>query len=211
MGRPNQRRRFRRNLVRIRGTKIFIFDIETLGVESTAVVLSAALIHFDPETQPTYQDLLDNAVFVKLKAKDQIERLKRTVDLGTIEWWKNQHEYTRTVSFDPAKDDITGEDAITILHNYMNKFPNSQNQTMWARGSLDQMAIDSLAKKVDMQPITYYAQWRDVRTAVDILYGSINGYVEVEHENFARHQVIKHHPVHDCALDAMMLMYGKHT
>jgi hypothetical protein len=188
---------------------MFIFDIETLGVESTAVVLSAALIHFDPEKQPTYQELLDNACFVKLKAKDQIERLKRTVDLGTVEWWKNQHEYTRSVSFDSSSNDLTAEDALTQLHNYMNKYPNSQNQTMWARGSLDQMAIDSLAKKLAMQPITNYNLWRDVRTAVDLLYGTTNGYCEIDHPTFKRHEVIKHHPVHDCALDAMQLLYGK--
>jgi hypothetical protein len=190
---------------------MFVFDIESLGVESTAVVLSAALIHFDPEKRPTYQDLLDDALFVKFNAKDQIERLKRTVDIGTIEWWKNQHDYVRSVSFTPSKGDLTAEEGLTLLHNYMNKYPDSHKQTMWARGSLDQLAIDSLAVKVGMQQITGYAQWRDVRTAVDILYGTINGYVEVEHETFRRHEVIKHHPVHDCALDAMMLMYGKST
>jgi hypothetical protein len=60
-----------------------------------------------------------------------------------------------------------------------------------------------------MQPITGYAMWRDVRTAVDILYGTTNGYVEVDHPLFDRTAVIKHHPVHDCALDAMQLLYGK--
>lgn len=60
-----------------------------------------------------------------------------------------------------------------------------------------------------MQEITGYAQWRDIRTAVDIMYGSTNGYCSVEHPDFARHNVIKHHPVHDCALDVMMLLYGK--
>ena len=188
---------------------MFIFDIESLGVESDAVVLSAALIHFDPEKRPTYQDLLDTACFVKFKAKDQIERLKRTVDLGTLEWWKNQHEYVRSVSFDPKKDDLTAEEGITRLHNYMNQFPNSHQQTMWARGSLDQLAIDSLAVKVCMQQITGYNMWRDVRTAVDLLYGKTNGYCDVDHPLFKRHEVIKHHPVHDCALDAMQLMYGK--
>lgn len=188
---------------------MFLFDVETLGVESTAVVLSAALIHFEPEKQPTYQDLLDNAIFVKFNAKDQIERLKRTVDIGTIEWWKNQHEYVRSVSFVPNSTDVTAEQGLTLLHDYMNKIPNATKETMWARGSLDQMAIDSLAVKVDMQQITGYNVWRDVRTAVDILYGTSNGYVEVDHPLFKRHEVIKHHPVHDCALDAMQLMYGK--
>ena len=188
---------------------MFIFDVETLGVESNAVVLSAALIHFEPSEKPSYQNLLDNACFVKFKAKDQIERLKRTIDLGTLEWWKNQHSYTRTVSFEVSSDDLTPEEGITRLHNYMNQFKNPAHQTMWARGSLDQMAIDSLAKKLDMHPITDYNMWRDVRTAVDMLYGTSNGYTDVVHPEFKRHEVIKHHPVHDCALDAMQLMYGK--
>ena len=190
---------------------MFIFDVETLGVESNAVVLSAAMVHFDPEMRPTYQDLLDNACFVKLNSMDQIKRLNRSVDMGTLEWWQNQHEYVRSVSFDKNSTDILAEDAITILHNYMNKFPNAQKQTMWARGSLDQMVIDSLAKKLAMQPITDYNMWRDVRTAVDLLYGTTNGYCEVDHPLFERAQVIKHHPVHDCALDAMMLMYGRQS
>lgn len=104
---------------------------------------------------------------------------------------------------------MLAEDAMKVLHNYMNKFVNATNQTMWARGSLDQMAIDSLAKKLDMQPITGYNMWRDVRTAVDLLSGSSNGYCDVKHPTFDRAQVIKHHPVHDCALDVMMMLYGK--
>ena len=188
---------------------MFFFDVETLGVESNAVILSAALIHFDPEKKPTYQDLLDDACFVKLNAKDQISRLKRTIDKGTLEWWSTQHEYVRGISFDPKPTDLYAEDAIKELQAYMSKFVNANGQTMWARGSLDQMAIDSLAKKLDMPAITGYNMWRDVRTAVDLMSGGTNGYCEVDHPKFDRASVIKHHPVHDCALDAMMLMYGK--
>lgn len=187
---------------------MFIFDVETLGVESNAVVLSAALIHFDPEKRPTYQDLLDDACFVKFSAKEQAQ-LGRTVSKSTLEWWKEQHEYTRKVSFDPSREDMTAENAINALKAYMAKFPNAEKQTMWARGSLDQLVIDSLCVKLGMQEITGYNMWRDVRTAVDILFGTTNGYVEVDHPLFKRHEVIKHHPVHDCALDAMQLMYGK--
>lgn len=63
---------------------MFIFDIESLGVESNAVVLSAALIYFDPEKRPTYQDLLDEACFVKFKSKEQA-KVGRTVTLSTLE------------------------------------------------------------------------------------------------------------------------------
>jgi hypothetical protein len=188
---------------------MFVFDIETLGVESTTVILSAALVHFDVTKNPSYQDLLDNALFVKFNAKDQAKRLGRTVDIGTIEWWQNQHEYVRRVSLDASGDDVLAEDGIRQIHDYMNKFPGAQKMTMWTRGSLDQMAMDSLCKKVDMVPITGYNMYRDVRTAVDCFTGSTNGYCNVDHPNFNRAAVIKHHPVHDCALDAMMLMYGK--
>ena len=190
---------------------MFVFDVETLGVDSNAVILSAALVHFTPGKNESYQDLLDNACFVKFKAKDQVTRLKRAVDLNTLEWWKNQHPYVRSVSFDPTGDDVTAEDGVTILHNYLNKFPNSRKETMWARGSLDQIVIDHMAGKLDLQTITGYNMWRDVRTAVDIMYGTTNGYCEVDYPDFNRAAVIKHHPVHDCALDAMMLMYGKHV
>lgn len=187
---------------------MFMFDVETLGVESNSVVLSAALTHFDPMEEPDYQKLLENTIFVKFNAKEQIDA-GRKVDIGTLEWWKNQHEYVRAISFDPKVDDLSVQEGFARLHNFMGKYPNAHKQTMWARGSLDQLVIDSLAKKFDLQPITNYNMWRDVRTAVDIMYGSTNGYCEVEFEGFKRHDVIKHHPVHDCALDAMMLMYGK--
>lgn len=188
---------------------MFVFDVETLGVESNSVILSAALVYFDPEQEPTFEQMIENACFVKLNSKDQIERLGRTVTTSTLEWWQNQHEHVRKTSLYPRADDLIAEDAITVLHNFMNKTPNANKHTMWARGSLDQLVIDSLCTKVGMAEITGYNMWRDVRTAVDCLTGSTNGYCGVEHPTFQRHNVIKHHPVHDCALDAMMLMYGK--
>lgn len=187
---------------------MFIFDIETLGVESTCVVLSAAMIYFDPVTKPTYQDLLENTCFVKFNAKEQLHA-GRTITKSTLDWWKTQHEYTRKISFDPSADDMTVKDGIEKLYYFMNKFENPRKQTMWARGSLDQMAIDSLTRKFDMESITEYYVWRDVRTAVDLLCNTAQGYTEIDHPSFKRHEVIKHHPVHDCAYDAMMLMYGK--
>ena len=104
---------------------------------------------------------------------------------------------------------MTVENGMQKFYDYMAKFPNAEKQTMWARGSLDQLAIDSLAVKFGLQEITGYNMWRDVRTAVDILYGTSNGYCEIDHPLFKRHEVIKHHPVHDCAYDIMMLIHGK--
>lgn len=192
----------------IKENSIFIFDVETLGVESNAVVLSAALIHFDPEQRPTYQDLLNDACFVKFNAKEQLQ-IGRTVSKSTLDWWKSQHEYVRKISLDPNREDMNVENGMQKIYDYMSKFLNAKHQTMWARGSLDQLVIDSLAVKFGLGEITGYNMWRDVRTAIDILYGTTNGYVDIDHPLFKRHEVIKHHPVHDCALDAIQLLYGK--
>jgi len=188
---------------------IFAFDIETLGVESTSVILSYAIVYFDPESRPTYQELLDKTLFVKLDAKDQIKNYKRTMDKDTMEWWSKQHEYIKTISLHPSDKDVPALEAFQKLYDYVTRIPNAQNQTFWQRGSLDQCALDSFCRAIDKEPITRYSNWRDVRTAVDILYGSTNGYVNVEHPEFDPNKVQKHHPAHDICLDVMQLLYGK--
>jgi hypothetical protein len=185
---------------------MFMFDIETLGSESTSVVLSASIIHFDkPDT--TYEELLENALFVKFDVQQQIG-VKRVAEKSTIEWWSKQHEYVKKTSLIPSDEDLDAVTGILKLKEYINAH-DGPKQTFWARGSLDQMCIDSLCKSFDMDLLTEYNNWRDVRTALDCLCKSTNnGYVDVSHPTFQRHNVIKHHPTHDCAYDIMMMLYG---
>lgn len=186
---------------------MFMFDIETLGVESTALILSASIIHFDPEENPTYDSLLSKALFVKFNAKEQADA-GRTIDKSTLEWWRGQHEYVRKISLLPSGDDVSVVDGLTAIREYIKNYRKKGDETFWARGSLDQMGIDSLCKAFDQPLLTRYNNWRDVRTAIDCLRETArDGYCEVP--NFDRENVIKHHPTHDCAYDIMMLTYGK--
>lgn len=188
---------------------MFMFDVETLDTESTAVVLSASIIHFDITEKFSYEDLLERACFVKFDSKEQIQHLKRTFNNRTLEWWNTQHDFAKTISLKPTDEDLTAVDGINKIKAYMAQFPEPE-QTIWARGSLDQMVIDSLCYATEQEPIASYAVWRDVRTAVDLLAETAkSGYCTVDHPTFQRHNVIKHHPTHDCALDIMMLVYGK--
>jgi hypothetical protein len=188
---------------------MFAFDIETLGAESTSVILSYAIVYFDPDTKPTYQQLLDKTLFVKLDAKDQIKNYKRTICKDTLEWWSKQHEYIQGISLTPKPDDVSAVGAFRMLSEYIRRVPNAENQTFWQRGSLDQVVLDSLCRALYEEPIVRYSNWRDVRTAIDILYGSTNGYVEIDHPEFNKDLVLKHHPSHDICLDVMQLLYGK--
>jgi hypothetical protein len=138
----------------------------------------------------------------------QLKELKRVAQKDTIDWWSKQHEYVRSVSLKTSDLDMSPLEAIRTLRDYAAQFPE-KDQTVWARGSLDQMCIDSLTRQLDQELIFPYNNWRDVRTAVDLLCAtSKDGYCEVKHPTFQRHNVIKHDPVHDCAYDAMMLLYG---
>lgn len=193
---------------------MFIFDVETLGKESNSVILSMAAIYFDPDKGPSYKEMYDDAFFVKFDVVDQMKRLDRKVGKTTMQWWAKQCDNVKIKSFKPNPAvDVKFEDG----YEQMRQWAESKNDSkcyVWARGNLDQLVLDSFEEQLELTPIWPFQRWRDVRTAVDFLYGVNTGYVTVEVppwvESFdpALH-VTKHNPIDDCCYDAMMLMYGK--
>ncbi len=188
---------------------MFVFDVETLGKNSNAVILSMACVYFDISKRPSYQDLIDSAFYVKLDAKDQIDRLKRTVTQSSIDWWKKQCHNAKVKSVIPSPNDVKIEDGIEMMRQWSKQFKDHDKCWVWARGNLDQLVLDYNEEQLDIEPVFMYNRWRDVRTAVDIFTNSTNGYCEVDYPGFDSAVVTKHDPVEDCAYDAMQLMYGR--
>lgn len=188
---------------------MFVFDVETLGKDSSSVILSMACIYFNPEEKKSYQELKDSAFFVKLDVEDQMKRLHRTTKKSTMEWWAKQCENVRNKSFRPSVEDVTAEEALESMRTWSQQFHNHDKCIVWARGNLDQLVLDSLEEQLEVKPVFYFSRWRDVRTAVDLIVGASDGYCKVDYPGFdpALH-VTKHNPIDDCAYDAMMLMYG---
>lgn len=185
-----------------------MFDVETLGVSSNSVILSMACIYFNPEEKPSYQNLIDSAFFVKFCAKDQITNYNRTVSNSTLRWWNTQPLENKMQSFIPTDHDSTAVDGLNQFREWVIQYTDYKNSTVWARGNLDQIILHSLENDVGQETLLPFWSWRDVRTAVDILSGSNNGYCPVNYPGFDLKDVVKHNPIHDCAYDAMMLMYG---
>ena len=187
---------------------MFVFDIETLGKKSDSVILSMAAIYFDSTKWPSPQEMREDAFFAKFDVADQRKRLNRSMDHGTMDWWKKQSENVRKVSFVPHEMDCTFEDG----YEAMRKWANSKNDPkcwVWARGNLDQLVLDDIEEQCGLEPIWFFNRWRDVRTAVDIFYETENGYVDVNYPGWdSKMEIYKHNPIDDCLLDAMMLMYG---
>lgn len=191
---------------------MFMFDIETLGVESNSVILSMACIHFDPTNKQTHQQIRDGAFFAKFDVQDQVHRLGRKIDKDTVEWWKKQCENTRIKSFKPSPNDVQYEVGCEAMREWVNS-KNDKNSWVWARGSLDQVVFDSITKQCGLDPIFHFSRWRDVRTAVDFMYNTKDGYCKVEtppwEETFDPFlHITKHNPIDDCVYDIMMLLYG---
>jgi hypothetical protein len=191
---------------------MFCLDIETLGVESTSVILSVGLSYVADTEPKSYQDILDSSIFIKLNAKEQISA-GRVVVKSTVEWWNGQCDFAKERSYYPKKSDLSVAEGISILQKWVNARAK-KGDICWIRGSLDQMCIDSLFRTADAEPLFPYNAYRDVRTAVELLYPetSKNGYVDVDPEyciGFDRDQVLKHSPEHDAAYDLAMILFGK--
>ena len=193
---------------------MFFLDIESTGIESTTAILSLAMIHVPDGTPRKAIELMDDYIFVKFDVKDQIERFNRTVDLGTIDWWKKQSEQARLKSFDRNPDlDMKTEDGLHILDAWIKRHKDYNKDLVWIRGTLDQMALDSLYGALGRKPTFNYNVYRDMRTAIDLLYPDSNGgYVDVDSslcEEFDQYQWVPHDPLHDIVRDSAMLLYGK--
>lgn len=187
---------------------MFMFDVETLGKSTNSVVLSMAAIYFEPDEKPSPQDMVNNGFFVKFDVKDQMNRLHRKADKSTIDWWAKQAEIARDASFKPTSNDVTLDQGYELMRQWAES-KNNPKCWVWARGTLDEMILDSIEEQFGLEPIWHFSRWRDVRTAVDFMYNTTNGYCKVNYPGFnSELDILKHHPVDDCVLDAMMLLYG---
>lgn len=187
---------------------MFVFDVETLSKKSNAVILSMAVTYFDPVKKTTYEQMRNDTFFVKFDVKDQIERHKRVMDKSTLEWWSKQCQNVRIKSLKPSPDDKTFEEGYAAMVEWI-KSKNDEKCYVWARGNLDQIVLDDFLDQIGIEPHWHFTRWRDIRTAVDFMYNTTNGYVKVDHEGFDwTLHITKHDPVDDVIYDALMLMYG---
>jgi hypothetical protein len=187
---------------------MFLFDVETLGKRSNSVILSMAAIYFDPDTKPSPEQLREDVFFAKFSVIEQVKEYGREMNQSTMDWWNKQCHNVRVASFLPSEVDCSFVDGYESMRNWA----DSKNDTkcwVWARGNLDQLVMDDIEEQLELEPIWPYARWRDVRTAVDFLYNTTNGYTDVDYPGFnSKNDITKHNPIDDCVLDAMQLMYG---
>lgn len=184
-----------------------MIDLETTGVATGSVVLSLACVDFTFEDHLSVEDYLNRSIFIKFNVEEQIKKYKRTSSAVTLQWWKDQSNESKLISFIPNNNlDVTLEVGLKKFNSFLH-FTNydQKNSYVWSRGShFDIPKVESLYENLQSFGSTVSLPFntfrvRDTRTYIDLLTGSTTAYYDLmEKPDF---NFVKHNPVHDCILE----------
>lgn len=134
------------------GTTRIMVDIETLGLEPGAAILSIGAVWFDARG---VED-----TFYRSVSRESCERVGLTVDEDTVEWWQEQDEAAQEVLED-------GDNIHDVLFDFSRWFDDADE--IWANSpSFDCEMLEAAYGAVDLvEPWEYY-QERDVRTIKEL-------------------------------------------
>lgn len=182
-----------------------LIDIETLGTEPNAVVLSIAYVPFVLEVHTYFEELVSAGVYVKLDVQEQIRIHHRSVEDSVVKWWKTQPKDVFDAMVRPSSEDMSMKEGLTLLNKFVSGIKNYHfNESyVWSRGNnFDFPILKSLYQAAGIG--LPYNDWRarDVRTAIDIMAGTDNGKYNLR---FGGDGFIAHNPLHDAAMDAARL------
>jgi len=163
--------------------KRIMVDLETLGLQPSAVVLSIGLVQFNEK------EILDN-LHVKLAIDPQIEA-GRSIDGSTLDWWMNQEPNARHGLFSGAAQQsrLLVEDGLQLVWKFMQNVDE-----LWGNGAaFDNVVLRHLFMQFKgLTPWSYKADrcYRTVRSMNNhVPFPTFQG---VEHNALddARHQTI---------------------
>lgn len=185
-----------------------VIDFETMGTAENAVLLSVGVIAVDPDFinvedwQETFDTLIANGLYIKIRAENQVTQYGRTITKDTMQWWKSQGAEAQHV-IQPSEADVDISEVPGMINYYLKE--HGFNGHLWTRGMIDGRWLESACNDVGVK-VTAAPWWthRDVRTAIDILCGTEKGYLPKDLQ-FHPDGFIKHNALHDCANDTIQL------
>lgn len=182
-----------------------LIDIETLGTDPNAVVLSIACVPFVLEVHTYFEELVPAGFYVKLDVQEQIKTHHRSIEDSVMKWWKKQPKDVFDAMVRPSSEDMSIKEGLTLLNKFVSgiKSYHFNESYVWSRGNnFDFPILKSLYQAAGIG--LPYNDWRarDVRTAIDIMAGTDNGQYNLR---FGGDGFIAHNPLHDAAMDAARL------
>lgn len=130
-----------------------MLDIETLGLEPTAVVLSLGAVFFDE-----LGELLEGVHYV-FNRSEYARRTGFTTNVETVVWWMQQSEDARKIFAQ------TTVPIVESLADFSRSYAKYECKTVWANGvQFDIPILENLHKQFNMVQPWRYNQARDYRT-----------------------------------------------
>lgn len=129
-----------------------MLDLETLGRDDSAIVLSIGAVLFDWNTT------IGPAFSATLTADDQ-QRLGRTIDADTVLWWLGQGETPRTAVLTRPTP------TYAVLEQFAAFWAQHEPRTVWGNGAdFDCVILASLYRSFDLPCPFQFWQHRCYRT-----------------------------------------------
>ena len=183
-----------------------IIDMETLGTKPNSVVLSMACVPFNFNSNVDFESLVKSSFYVKFDTIEQIQHHKRKVDENTVNWWKKQQSEEAKSVIRPSKNDVSLETGLRAFSKFVGSTGyDFKNSFVWSRGiAFDGPLLESIYDNVDTIniPVNTWL-YRDIRTYVDTLEGSIDGYGRFQ--DLGLTGVVKHNALHDVCCDVIRM------
>lgn len=183
-------------------------DLETLDTETTAKILSIGIVPFNFGEQVSFEGLCNRPAskYIKIDMNSYlVEGLPFTTSSSTENWWNNQGEEARHI-LEESIYDLPIRDALHALNQHLSDhvepLKTDQGQVFCRGYDFDGGILDHAFGQVEIKAPWSYNRFRCVRTVIDTLAGTRNGYVKEDHpEGF-----IHHHALHDAAKDTLSMI-----
>ena len=190
-----------------------VLDYEMIGPSPHGIVVELSYVPFldDPHNPPTFQELITKGRKYKFDIKKQPGRIK---DAKTIAWWKQQDKEAQKILYPSADDLDLYEGHKRFLEDLKTDGVSRWQSFDYIRGpEFDRPILNSVIREMTGELDTFetmpFVFWnsRDVRTAIEnrllargvtttpLRRGMLDGFIQ-------------HDSIHDCAKDALMLIYA---
>lgn len=192
-------------------SKILIsLDSETLSRWDDAVMLSFSMVGAPIDQAISFEQLCNEALFVKLDAKEQKDVYKHRTDKKTIDWWRNNPSVeAKNKSLKPTDVDCSVKLIPLMMKEWMDKMGFDFKTAEYADRNLFDWNKLQYIFETDLQmdvPWNYHNQLDF--SSVFKAWG-MDRYAGIYPNDIpARFKFVYHNPVHDAALDWLRMQHA---
>ena len=141
-------------------------DIESLSLESDAVIIAIGAVKFDPVSGTVFDNPQQNGTFYQNINAKSAHRAGGSIDCATVMWWMTQSEQARTaLTQDPLPIEV-------VLKNFSAWVRDSSCTGFWGNGAgFDNVVIGNAYKRLGLTAPWSYKVDRCYRTISGLNHG----------------------------------------